>query len=114
MAYFDDHFDVQTDGLRRLEIDHVRVRALFQKGHYMDSFLKGLFRRILPLLSKGAKAVNREAVKTGTSIEANIFERDAPLSEAFRTHTRQAGKHLKRKAKEKPVSLMKGSRYSPM
>lgn len=43
-----------------------------QKGEGIGSFLGGMFRLIRPLFVRGAKAVGREALKTGAHILTDI------------------------------------------
>jgi hypothetical protein len=45
-------------------------RAIFmvQRGKGLGSFFRGLFRFVKPLLYSGAKAVGKEALKTGSNI----------------------------------------------
>lgn len=84
--------------------------APYQRGHGIGSFLGGVFRSILPLFKTGAKAVGREALRTGSSFLGDLME-NRPAKEAFRDRMQEAGKNLKRKADDKISSLMEGSGY---
>lgn len=111
MSYYDDYFDIQYGGGRHSGIDRVYIGTQHQRGHGIGSFLGGLFRRVLPLLSKGAKVVGREFVRSGVHIADDVISRDIPFKDAFNTRLRDSAIHLKRKAEEKLDNLMNGSGY---
>lgn len=81
--------------------------APYQKGHGIGSFLGGLFRSVLPLLKSGAKAVGREALRTGAHVLGDIVEH-RPVRESFKNRINEAGLNLKRKVDDK-VRVMAGS-----
>lgn len=82
----------------------------YQKGHGIGSFLGGIFRSILPLFKTGARAVGKEALRTGVNILGDVAE-NRPIKEAFHGRLQEAGKNLKRKADRKMDVLMEGSGY---
>ena len=45
-----------------------------QRGHGLGSFLSGLFRRVMPFLSRGAKALGKTALRTGLDIANDVVE----------------------------------------
>lgn len=92
-------------------ISHVYIGTPNQRGHGIGSFLGGLFRRVLPLLRKGATAVGKEAMRAGANIAGDMLQRDMTLKDAFRARVRESGSNLKRKAEEKIDRLMQGSGY---
>lgn len=81
-----------------------------QRGHGIGSFLGGLFRSVLPLLSSGAKAVGKEALHTGVGILSDMIK-SQPLEESVKQRLKMASANLKRKADSKVDSLMSGSGY---
>lgn len=95
----------------RSGISNVYIGAPNQKGHGIGSFLGGLFRRILPLLKRGATAVGREALRSGVNVVGDVLERDIPIRDSIRARARESGTNLKRKAEEKLETLMTGSGY---
>lgn len=113
MTYYDEYFDVQRGGGRTGYggISHVYIGSPNQRGHGIGSFLGGLFRRILPLLKQGARAVGKEAVRTGINVATDIMDSGVRPKEAFKTRLRESGENLKRKAEEKLSTLMQGSGY---
>lgn len=114
MDYYDTYFDMQTGSGARTGyggISHVYIGSPNQRGHGIGSFLGGLFRRIIPLLKQGAKAVGKEALRSGANMASDIVSAGIQPREAFRTRLRESGRNLKRKAEEKIDSLMKGSGY---
>lgn len=92
-------------------ISHVYIGTPNQRGHGIGSFLGGLFRRVLPLIKKGAKAVGKEALRTGVNVAGDVLERNITLKDAVRERVRESGGKLKRKAEEKIDTLMRGSGY---
>lgn len=114
-TYYDDYFVQQIGGQYGREysggIRKFYVGVPYQKGHGIGSFLGGLFRRVLPLLSRGAKAVGKEALRAGVNILEDITDRNVSPSEAFKSRLRETGESLKRKAENKIDSMMSGSGY---
>lgn len=81
-----------------------------QRGHGIGSFLGGLFRSVLPLLTSGAKVVGKEVLNAGMGL---LFDAVSarPMDEAVRTRFKEATGNLKRKADNKFDSYMSGSGY---
>ena len=109
MTHYDEYFDIQYGRGRHGSIEHVYIGN--QRGHGIGSFLGGLFRSVLPFLSKGAKAIGKEAIRSGIHIASDVIERDIPLKESFNIRVRDSAKNLKRKAKEKLQNILGGSGY---
>lgn len=68
-----------------------------QKGYGIGGFFARLFRSAMPFLSRGAKTVGKEALRTGTLI-ANDLLSGQDLSSSAKSRTKDAGKALARKA----------------
>ena len=85
-----------------------------QRGHGLGSFLGGLFRRVLPLLSKEAKAIGKEVARSGMNVARDVIQRDIPFKEAFNNRMKDSAEYLKRKAEEKIDVLMEGSGYKTL
>lgn len=102
--------EVQSGGSRGGGIPRVFVGSPYQRGHGIGSFLGGLFRRVLPYLTNGIKAVGKEALRAGINI-IDDTENNTPLNVAVKQRFEESRDNLKRKAKEKISSLMKGSGY---
>lgn len=121
MDYYDVYFNTQIGGggggggggyTRGSGVGKIFIGAPHQRGHGgIGSFLAGLFRRVLPLLSRGAKAVGKEALRTGMNIVSDVTTQNTPIKEAFRNRVKESGENLKRKAEEKLDKLMEGSGY---
>ena len=45
-----------------------------QRGHGLGSFLSGLFRRAVPFLTRGAKSLGKQALRTGLNIANDVVE----------------------------------------
>ena len=84
-------------------------RGMTQKGDGLGSFLGGLFRRIFPLVSSGAKAVGREALSTGVNLLRDAIS-GRSMKESVRERVKQAGSNLTNKAAQKMESMV-GSGY---
>lgn len=82
-----------------------------QRGHGIGSFLGGLFRSVLPLISKGAKVVGKEAFNAGVGIMSDMIQQN-PLDESLRNRFYTATSNLKRKADDKiDKVLLRGAGY---
>lgn len=113
MAHYDGYLDMQTGGARTGYggVSQVYIGSPYQRGHGIGSFLGGLFRRIIPLLKQGARAVGKEALRAGVTVASDIMDNGIQPREAFKTRLRESGANLTRKAEEKISSLMSGSGY---
>lgn len=112
MEYYDgDELQIGLGRRGYAGISHVYIGTPNQRGHGIGSFLGGIFRRVLPLLRKGASAVGKEALRAGANIAGDMMKKDMSLKDAFRTRVRESGGNLKRKAEEKIETLMRGSGY---
>jgi len=78
-------------------------RATFrvQRGNGIGSFFRGLFRFVKPLYS-GAKAVGKEALKTGYNIITDMFNKEAkqPVRDIFKNRFIEAKDNLEPKIKK--------------
>lgn len=112
MDRYVEYFDAQVGGGKVAGVGRIFVGSNHQRGHGgIGRFLAGLFRRVMPLLSRGAKAVGKEALRTGMNIMSDVTTMDTPVKEAFKSRVRESGEILKRKAEEKLDKLMEGSGY---
>lgn len=85
--------------------------APYQRGHGIGSFLGGLFRCVLPLLSSGAKAVGKEALSAGVGLLSDLASA-RPMEDSIKSRLKEASTNLKRKAVNKIDSInMSGSGY---
>ena len=80
-----------------------------QKGEGLGSFLSSLFRRVIPMFTSGAKAVGKEALKTGVHLLKDTLN-GRPVKESFRSRVTEAGTNLTNKAADK-ISAMVGNGY---
>ncbi|KAG8235182.1 hypothetical protein J437_LFUL015488 [Ladona fulva] len=82
----------------------------YQRGHGIGSFLGGIFRSALPILSRGAKAVGKEILRTGVHLLGDVAQ-NKPIRESVLRRVDEAGDNLKRKAVDSIDKLMKGAGY---
>ena len=95
---YEEYFDVRDAGSRG-GIPRVFVGSPYQRGHGIGSFLGGLFRKILPFLNKGARAVGKEALRAGINVIEDV-ENNKPLKEAVKS-SRNRGVIWREKPKKK-------------
>lgn len=85
--------------------------APYQRGNGIGSFLGGLFRSVLPLLSSGARVIGKEALNAGVGILSDMVSA-RPMEESIKSRLKEAGSNLKRKADDKIERInMSGSGY---
>ena len=90
--------------------ENVFARSHYQRGHGIGKFLGGLFRRALSYLARGAREIGKEALHAGVHIIDDV-RNNTPLKEAIRNRFAESRSNLKRKAREKISSLMRGGGY---
>lgn len=81
----------------------------YQKGHGIGSFLGGLFRTITPILKSGAKAVGKEALRTGINVLSDVVSTNDPVKHVITNRMQEFTGSLKRKADNKLNNVMTGS-----
>lgn len=106
MTHYEAHYCNQVGG----GIERVYVGSQNQRGHGIGSFLGGLFRRALPFLKSGARAVGKEALRAGVNVMGDM-NRDIPLKQALKNRAMESGVNLRRSAASEIEALMKGSGY---
>lgn len=85
--------------------------AEFQRGHGIGSFLGGLFRSVLPLLSRGARVIGKEVLGAGVGILSDLVNA-RPMEDSIKSRFKEASSSLKRKVDEKIDRInMSGSGY---
>jgi len=79
-----------------------RASFRMQRGNGIGSFFRGLFRFVKPLLFSGAKAVGKEALRTGSNILTDILEKqpEQPMGTIFKTRFGEAKGNLEQKIKK--------------
>jgi hypothetical protein len=83
------------------QINVYRGSSGLQRGHGgVGSWLRGLFRSVIPLFQSGAKVVGKQALASGASLLGDLAQ-DVPLKEALKHRLGEAGDTLKRKAVDK-------------
>lgn len=83
----------------------------FQRGYGIGGWFKKLFRTALPFLTRGAKTVGKEVLRTGTNI-ANDFLEGRNIKESAETRVKETGKSLAKKViKTADDMLGQGKKY---
>ena len=115
MAHYIDYYNSQIGSggsAFNTGINRVYIGTPHQRGSGIGSFLGGLFRSILPLFTRGAKAVGKEAWRTGINVLSDVALNNKPVKESLRTHARESVGNLKRKAEDYLYKyLREGSGY---
>ena len=73
------------------------VGTRYQRGHELGSIFGGLFQAAVPLLKKGAKTLDRKALKTGLNIAENVVA-GKNLKQAAKSRLKSTGQSLLQKA----------------
>ena len=80
----------------------------YQRGRGLGSFFTRLFRGLLPIAKSAAKAVGKEALRTGIGVAGDVLNNRQDLEGSLKTHGRAALGSLADQAKEY-VDKQKGS-----
>ena len=78
-----------------------------QRGAGIGQVLSGLLRYALPLITRGVKAIGREAASSGFNLLSDIAN-EKPFGESARNRLAESGRNLKRKAEGKYNLRMEG------
>ena len=101
IQYYDDQIG---GGVR-----NVFTGSTYQRGRGVGSWLSALFRKMLPYISSGVKAVGKETLRAGINVLDDVVNNGTNFKEAVKRRVRESGKNLKRKAANKISKMMKGS-----
>lgn len=83
----------------------------FQKGYGIGGWFKRLFRTALPFITKGAKSVGKEVLRTGTQIANDLLD-GRNIKESAELRARETGRKLAKKAvKTADDMLGQGKKY---
>lgn len=108
MSHYIQYYDEQVGGGG---IRNVFTGSSYQRGRGVGSWLGGLFRRILPYVTAGAKAVGKEAIRTGLNIFDDVTNNNTSFNESLKTRTKESGKKLTKNVASKISDFMNGSGY---
>lgn len=103
MSHYIAYYDSQVGS----GIDHVFVGSPYQRGNGIGSFLSGLFRKAVPLLTRGAKTVGKEALHAGLNILGDMTQ-SIPLKDSLKSRSKEVTSNLKRRADESLDKYMTG------
>lgn len=112
MSHYIQYYEDQVGEGRGVR--HVYAGATYQRGSGIGSFLGSIFRKIVPYIAKGAKAVGKEAVRTGLNVFDDVANNGANFKESFNDRFRESRKNLQRKAANKLTEMMDGSGYKAL
>ena len=93
-------------------IEHLYQGSPYQRGHGIGSFLGGLFRRTLPILSRGLKAVGKEALRSGVRVLDDVAGENMDFKDSLKTRLGESALNQKRKTRENIDHLMEGDGYN--
>ncbi|GFT05433.1 uncharacterized protein TNCV_124251 [Trichonephila clavipes] len=99
---------------RVIAVLHFRMRQIgqsFQKGYGIGGWFKRLFRTALPFLTRGAKSVGKEVLKTGTQIVNDLLE-GQNLEDTAKHRAKETRRKLAREAIKKADDMLgQGKKY---
>ena len=72
-------------------------RTRYQRGHGLGSIFENLFKSAVPLLKRGAKPLDREALKTGLNLPPDVME-EQNVTQAAKSRLKSTGQNLLQKA----------------
>ena len=75
----------------------VYVGKRYQRGHGLGSIIGSLFKSAVPLLKRGVKTLDREALKTGLNLALDVME-GQNVTQAAKSRLQSKGQHLLQKA----------------
>lgn len=82
-----------------------------QKGYGIGGWFKKIFRSALPFITRGAKTVGKEVLRTGTQIANDVLE-GRNVQESTEMRVKETGKTLAKKAlKTADGMLGQGKKY---
>lgn len=115
MSSYLEYYDNQSGGgcfkpMRGHGVSEVFVGSRNQRGHGIGSFLGGLFRRAIPLVTKGLRALGKESLHTGFSILGDVAK-GVHIKHSLKNRVKESGGVLKRKMEEEFDDMMSGSGY---
>ncbi|GFW83887.1 uncharacterized protein F54H12.2 [Trichonephila clavipes] len=100
--------DIQAPLLKIVKVegkDGEKSGQSFQKGYGIGGWFKRLFRSALPFLSRGAKSVGKEVLRTGTQIVNDLLE-GQNLLESAEESAKETGRILAKKAIKKADDML--------
>jgi hypothetical protein len=78
------------------------------RGHGgIGQFLSGLFRSVMPMFRSGARALGREALRTGSNVVSDLLH-DKPFKHSLKSRLREGGTNLHTRFDNK-INSMNGS-----
>src|SRR5258705_10840125 len=99
-----DYYNLQGGG----GVGTVFVGQRYQRGSGLGSFFAGLFGSAMPLITRGLKALGRQALSSGGEVLADVMH-GQPLRESFVSRTRDGAQILGGKLKRKLDEFQSGS-----
>ncbi|KAJ8685947.1 hypothetical protein QAD02_021740 [Eretmocerus hayati] len=84
------------------------------RGSGIGGFPGGVYRRVLPILKGGSKAVGEEAMRAGCNVVSDVAHGKIPLRNSIESRLRESGNALKRKAEQKLNQLFEEREYKRM
>ena len=70
----------------------VVARRRYQRGHGLGSIFGGFFKAAISLLKKGAKTLEREALKTGLNIAGDVVQ-ERNIKQAAKSRLKSTGEN---------------------
>ncbi len=104
LALVHDYYSHQAGG----GVGSVFAGQRYQRGHGLGSFFGGLFRSAMPLITRGLRALGRQALSSGGEVLADVMQ-GQPLKESFMARARDGAHVLGGQLKRKLDDLQSGA-----
>ncbi|KAJ8665846.1 hypothetical protein QAD02_007508 [Eretmocerus hayati] len=116
MSHYDEYFDAQIGGGTNFldNLGSLCTAESCQRGSGLGGFLGGVYRRVLPILTRGSKAIGKEVMRAGYNVVSDIAHDKMPLRNSIESRLRVSGNALKQKAERKLNQLFEEKKYKRM
>src|SRR5258705_2176305 len=104
LALVHDYYAHQAGG----GVGSVFAGQRYQRGHGLGSFFAGLFRSAMPLITRGLKALGRQALSTGGEVLSDVMQGE-PLKASFAARSPDGAQILGGKLKRKIDEYQSGA-----
>ena len=93
MSHYVRYYDEQ---IRGGSVRNIFAGSTFQRGSGVGAWLGGLFRRILPYVTSGAKDLGKETLRAGIKVVDDVANSGVNFKAAVKSQAKESGRNLKR------------------
>lgn len=92
-------------------VSQVYAGAPFQKGYGVGSFLRGIFRGLIPFLKSAGQKAASEALNAGVNVLNDVTTGHTPFRTSVKRRAEEAGARIVDGLKRKAAQVQSGSGY---